>query len=125
MGMTMSKLLETTSVEHMFSNRLHGIDVELKLLFLLGAATICWALWLGGNDLVFKKKNVLSLSIWRPIGSQVGLYYNGHICRNELHRDHNFLCKQPRFFSSRHMDDGLVFGSKATRACLVFFFSFP
>jgi hypothetical protein len=56
----MGKLLEVVIVEHMFSDRLHGIDVERKLLFLLVAAAICWALCLGRNDLVFKKKNVLS-----------------------------------------------------------------
>jgi hypothetical protein len=34
------------------------ISKDLKLLVLLGAASVCWAIWRHRNEIVFERKNV-------------------------------------------------------------------
>ena len=56
-------LFPPRGVSNMFGNWLRGIRKDLKSLILLGAATICWSLWLCRNDVVFnKKKNLFSFT---------------------------------------------------------------
>ena len=40
----------------MFGNWLRGIDKQFSAHILVGAAALCWALWLIRNDVVFNKK---------------------------------------------------------------------
>jgi hypothetical protein len=50
-------LPKLVSVSHMFGNWV-GRNKNLKpLLLLLGAAAICWSIWLHKNDIVFGKEN--------------------------------------------------------------------
>jgi len=39
----------------MLSDWLRGINKELKSLILVGATSMCWAIWLSWNKLVFDK----------------------------------------------------------------------
>lgn len=48
------------NVDHMFGDWLQGFNSVLKPLLLLGAAVLCWALWICRNDLVFEKKILCS-----------------------------------------------------------------
>ena len=45
------------SSTHMFGNWLGGLDKKLRPLVLLGAAAICWSIWLKRNNVVFEKPN--------------------------------------------------------------------
>ncbi|WVZ62069.1 hypothetical protein U9M48_011857, partial [Paspalum notatum var. saurae] len=47
------------NVNHMFGDWLQGFNKTSKTVFLLGAAVLCWALWIGRNDLV-----ILSVTHW-------------------------------------------------------------
>jgi len=38
----------------MFVPRLNGVSPKLKNKNLLGAAVLCWAIWLNRNDMVFE-----------------------------------------------------------------------
>ena len=53
-------LFPPRGVSNMFGNWLRGIRKDLKSLILLGAATICWSLWLCRNDMVFDKRKISS-----------------------------------------------------------------
>src|SRR6266498_155983 len=44
-----------SGAQHMLSTWLRGVPKKLKLLILVGASSICWAIWLSRNDLVFDK----------------------------------------------------------------------
>src|SRR6266542_6914283 len=48
------------SVQHLFSGWLRGVDKKLKLLIVVGAIAMCWAIWLSRNDMVFDKNPVPS-----------------------------------------------------------------
>lgn len=49
----------------MFSPWLNGVSPKRKNQILLGAAALCWAIWLNMNDIVFK--NVISNSFLQVI----------------------------------------------------------
>jgi hypothetical protein len=49
-----------SSVSNMFGNWLEGFNHNIRNIVLLGAASICWALWLIRNDFVFKRKTIYS-----------------------------------------------------------------
>jgi hypothetical protein len=49
------------NVDHMFGDWSQGFNIVLKPMLLLGAAVLCWALWIYRNDLVFEKKLLCSL----------------------------------------------------------------
>lgn len=40
----------------MFGSWFGGFGKDLRDLSLLGAATVCWAIWLSRNDIIFEKK---------------------------------------------------------------------
>jgi hypothetical protein len=42
---------------NLFSSWLHGLRPKLKNQILLGAAALCWAIWLNRNVIVFNKAN--------------------------------------------------------------------
>src|SRR6266540_541321 len=42
-------------VHHMLSTWLSGVHKKFKLLILVGVSSMCWAVWLSRNDLVFDK----------------------------------------------------------------------
>jgi hypothetical protein len=44
----------------MFGNWIGGFGNDHKGLALLGAATVCWSIWLGRNGLIFENKISLS-----------------------------------------------------------------
>jgi hypothetical protein len=52
-----TNLYRPSSVANMFGSWL-GVSKDLKLLALLGATTVCWAIWRHRNDIVFERKNV-------------------------------------------------------------------
>jgi hypothetical protein len=41
------------SIEHLFGNWLKGVDPKLKYKIWARTCTICWAIWLCRNDVVF------------------------------------------------------------------------
>jgi hypothetical protein len=45
-----------SSVSNMFGSLLEGLNHNIRNIVLLGAASICWALWLTRNDFVFREK---------------------------------------------------------------------
>jgi hypothetical protein len=51
---------QSQNVDHMFGDWLQGFNSVLKPMLLLGAAVLCWALWICRNDLVFEKKLLCS-----------------------------------------------------------------
>lgn len=80
---------------------LHGFDINLEDLFLLGATTLCWSLWLYRNDLVLKKRmhfRLFTLSILWHTCSWNGLSSSERTYRNGLWRDDNFWCGWLRSF---------------------------
>ena len=44
-----------TSFANLFGSWLHGLSPKLRSQILLGAAALCWAIWLNRNDVVFNK----------------------------------------------------------------------
>jgi hypothetical protein len=42
-----------TSINHVFDGWLQGVDMQLKNKIWFGACTICWAIWLCRNDMIF------------------------------------------------------------------------
>jgi hypothetical protein len=44
-----------TSINHMYSDWLHGLNTRAKSLIMVGVAMLCWTLWLSRNDIVFEK----------------------------------------------------------------------
>ena len=55
-----SNLYPSRSARNMFGNWLRGIDKQFSTHILVGAAALCWALWLTRNDVVFNNKCVSS-----------------------------------------------------------------
>ena len=55
-----SGLSSPNNAFHMFGSWVQGLPNILQSIVLLGAAAICWSIWLCRNDLVFEKKNVYS-----------------------------------------------------------------
>jgi hypothetical protein len=49
------------NISNMFNSWLWGINKELKQVVLLGATSICWAIWHDRNDIVFERKNVTNV----------------------------------------------------------------
>ena len=47
-------------ISHIFDDWLLGVDKKNRKLILIGASSICWALWLSRNDLVFNKSPSIS-----------------------------------------------------------------
>jgi hypothetical protein len=46
----------------MFGNWIGGFGNDHKGLALLGAATVCWSIWLGTNELIFENKISISFA---------------------------------------------------------------
>ena len=44
-----------TSFANLFGSWLHGLSLKLRNQILLGAAALCWSIWLNRNDMVFNK----------------------------------------------------------------------
>lgn len=49
-----------SNIHNMFGNWIGGFGNDHKGLALLGAATVCWSIWLGRNGLIFENKISLS-----------------------------------------------------------------
>ena len=47
-----------SSVSNMLGSWLEGFNHNIRNIVLLGAASICWVLWLTRNDFVFKRKTI-------------------------------------------------------------------
>jgi hypothetical protein len=45
-----------SNIHNMFGNWIGGFGNDHKGLALLGAATVCWSIWLGRNELIFENK---------------------------------------------------------------------
>ena len=56
-----------TSFANLFGSSLHGLSPKLRKQILLGVATLCWAIWLNRNDMVFNmaKSNTAMQVIFR------------------------------------------------------------
>jgi hypothetical protein len=102
----------------MFNSWLWRINKELKQLVLLGAASICWAVWRHRNDIVFEWKNVTNVLQVVDSGytSVLGLCYRslflgvgyGYMwIRLWLHV--NNWSKLLGFYFPRHIGSDLVF----------------
>ncbi|WVZ91642.1 hypothetical protein U9M48_037786 [Paspalum notatum var. saurae] len=52
-----SNLTKPNNAPHMFGSWLQGLPSTWQRIVLLGAAALCWSIWLCRNDLVFEKKN--------------------------------------------------------------------
>jgi hypothetical protein len=65
----------------MFGSWLGGFGKDVRGLSLLGAATVCWTIWLSRNGIIFEKKiNYSPLQvIHTPIGFACGL-----CCRSRI-----------------------------------------
>jgi hypothetical protein len=55
-----TRLLKPHNIGHMFDGWLRGVNKDVKLLLLLGAAMTCWSIWLNRDDIVFEKKKCFS-----------------------------------------------------------------
>jgi hypothetical protein len=42
-----------TSVEHLYTDWMNGVENRYKKLILVGAAALCWILWTSRNDMIF------------------------------------------------------------------------
>jgi len=56
-----SNLYPPRSARNMFGNWLRGIDKQFSAHILVGAAALCWTMWLTRNDVVFNNKCVSSI----------------------------------------------------------------
>jgi hypothetical protein len=56
-----TKLYPPYSISNLFNSWLRGINKDLKQLVLLGAASVCWAIWRYRNDIVFERRNVTNI----------------------------------------------------------------
>ena len=67
------------SVPNMFRNWLNGMGGNMRDVLLVGAAAICWAIWLHRNEVIFDKKIIIiyRLSSWLPIDFVCGLSFSG------------------------------------------------
>ncbi|WVZ51380.1 hypothetical protein U9M48_002532, partial [Paspalum notatum var. saurae] len=65
-----SDLTKPNNAPHMFGSWLQGLPSTWQRIVLLGAAALCWSIWLCRNDLVFEKKNSYLCS--SPLGAFVG-----------------------------------------------------
>jgi hypothetical protein len=43
------------NIHHMFTGWMQGVEKKLRYKILVGSCTLCWALWLSQNDVVFDK----------------------------------------------------------------------
>ena len=55
-----SNLAKPINASHLFGSWIQGLPSNWQHIALLGAAALCWSLWLGRNDLVFEKKDCSS-----------------------------------------------------------------
>ena len=94
----------------MFGSWLIGIPKEYKPLVLLGAAALCWSVWLCRNIVVFDNKKSSFLQV---------IYSSTHwLCtwtilqkltlQDKLVAASHFLAQVPRIFSPGQMGGGLV-----------------
>jgi hypothetical protein len=47
-------------IQHMFTRWLQGVDKKLRYKILVGSCTLCWAMWLSRNDVVFDNVRVFN-----------------------------------------------------------------
>jgi hypothetical protein len=46
------------NIHHMFTWWMQGVEKKLRYKILVGSCTLCWALWLSRNDVIFDKVRV-------------------------------------------------------------------
>jgi hypothetical protein len=119
-GTPRSRNADTYNVDHMFGDWLQGFNKTLKIMFLLGAAIFCWALWICRNDLVFKKK--LSCSPLQVILSVTHWLSSWAILQREevqplVATGSRLLGRTAMAFFPGHMGGDLVFVLITTRFC--------
>jgi hypothetical protein len=47
-------------MHHLFNGWMQGVDKKLKYKILVGTCTLCWAIWISRNDVVFDKVRVFN-----------------------------------------------------------------
>jgi hypothetical protein len=47
------------SISDMYGHWLNNFSDNIKFQVIVGVGTICWAIWLSHNDIVFNKKKLL------------------------------------------------------------------
>jgi hypothetical protein len=57
-----------TSLSHLFSGWANDLEYRVKKFFLTEASTICWALWISRNKMVFDKS---------PLKTYIQVLYRG------------------------------------------------
>ena len=77
------------NVADLFGSWLRRFPQKLRKQFLIGVATLCWAIWLSRNDVVFNRKPSNSYlqvifrgRYWTRLWSQLSKEENDHIKRN-------------------------------------------
>ena len=108
---------------HIFGIWLGWFSKTLKPLVLLGAAAICWSLWLCSNDLVFEKEKhssplqVIFLVIpWLRTWAILQRLDSQDLVVAASQQWHKWL----RQSSHEHMGGVLVFKLIVTRVCVIF-----
>jgi hypothetical protein len=97
------------NIEHMFTGWLNGISKKLMYKIMVGASTLCCAIWLSRNDMVFNNTRAVTLcrlSLEGPIGS---IFWR--CCRKRtsgLTLFRGVVCLRPRQWRYLHVMDGLL-----------------
>jgi len=92
---------------------LNGIPKEYKPLVLLGAAVLCWFVWLYRNAVVFDNKKIFFLQVIYSTMHWLRTWaiLQKHTLQNKLVAASHFLAQVAKvFFLPGHMGGGLVLG---------------
>ena len=97
------------NMANMFGSWLNRVPKDFRPLVLVGAAALCWSVWLCRNGVVFDNKQSFFCRLFSQlrIGSARGLFFNGLLPRRCLWRHLFFWLRWPMFFLSGHMGGGL------------------
>lgn len=55
------------SINHIFNDRLFGVNKNLRNKILVGTCTLCWAIWLSRNDMVFNNARAVTVTTMQVI----------------------------------------------------------
>ena len=101
------------NMQRMFGSWLNGIPKDYKPLVLLGAAVLCWSVWLCRNVVVFDNKKFSFLQVIYSTMHWLRTWaiLQKHTLQNKLVAASHFLAQVAKvFFLPGHMGGGLVLG---------------
>jgi len=80
-------LCKPTNIANLFSGWLNGIPKPYKPLILVGAAALCWSVWLCRNAVVFEKQTIFlfagtlhDYALATYLGYPTTAYFHGDAC---------------------------------------------